>query len=351
MFRQLARLIGGDNAGAMVFTYHPSELVDYLERVWALRNERLQIYSQSPSKLSPIEPDSSIPVPAAPTNWHHLIYAFAIESTGIYEIFSRVIHECLNGERLGIMLAQSQQWLRNYEDLFYKPPPYGAIFNVESRVRPDIKATRFNAYYRMFGMEPPPSEDAPVEFVKAPASNLAFLGLFEEFLREAWIGIINEQNTSGTNPTDVDKIAELALLLRQMLRARRQFGTLAREEFFAVATMSWLHLTVEFNSSIVEDLRAEDESPYRRLSRIGEKVNLLPHKNAHNYFEVAEPMARLVAEIETGRLEDTNNVPGLYTSGRRIRRDTMSVITHWSIITGRDLKAGRVTAYGHTSTA
>ena len=58
--------------------------------------------------------------------WDHLIYAYMIENTRIYEIMGRVIYEFLHGEKLGAPTSPATQlWLRSTEELFYRdPPPY-----------------------------------------------------------------------------------------------------------------------------------------------------------------------------------------------------------------------------------
>src|SRR5690606_18636179 len=85
--------------------------------------------------------------------WHHLIYAYMIENTQIYDIFRRVVFEYLHGEQLGVPLNGSEHWLRITEELFYKDPAPFFITAVASHLRPDLSATRRNAYYRMFGMD------------------------------------------------------------------------------------------------------------------------------------------------------------------------------------------------------
>jgi hypothetical protein len=62
-----------------------------------------------------------------------------------------------------------------------------------------------------------------------------------------------------------------------------------------------------------------------------------------NYFQLAEPMSRILIGLETGHYSETDQVPVLYSPGA-IRNDMMTIITHWSIATGRDIKAGKVTA-------
>ena len=52
--------------------------------------------------------------------WDHLIYAYMVENTRIYEVFRRVLHEFLHGEKLGVPgSADSQRWLRVTEELFF----------------------------------------------------------------------------------------------------------------------------------------------------------------------------------------------------------------------------------------
>jgi hypothetical protein len=349
MFRQLAALTRpGD-----VFLYHPSELAYYLETVWALRSPNppfnFRANRPSPAMLSPLLANTRIPPLPAPTQWNHLIYAYLIESTAIYEIFDRVMHECLNGERFGSLSPEGQMWIRNTEDMFYKTQVPFTIFAIKSDIRPDPQAVRQNAYYRMFGRDLPQAMNAaamngdnPYAFVKPEASNLEFTDTLEEFLKEAWIGIENASNTSGPRPTDNQAIANLARRLYEMLTDRRQYGNLSREEFYAVAMLSWYHLTVEFNSPILLDLRAHGTSPEERLRKVGGKVAMPPHAKSDSYFQVAEPLARILTVIETGQLNQPGTVPILYRLGQ-LRNDVENIVTHWSLITGRMMKANKVT--------
>jgi len=288
-------------------------------------------------------------VPIHPTVWHHLIYAYLIECTFIDDIFYRVMYECLNGERLGVLSPESQLWLRNTEDLFYKTLLPFLVYAVKSELRPDNAAVRRNAYYRMFGCEVPQPQGiggngigGNGDYVKPEASNLEFTDMLEKFLRETWVGIENVRNVIGADPTDNRMVADHARRLSEMLRDRRLNGTLSREEFFAVAMMSWFHLTVEFNSPIIVDLRAEGTSPEERLKRIGEKVKVPPHPKADSYFQLAEPLSRVLTRIETTVLNNPQNVPVLYHPEGQLRNDIETVITHWSIITGHVLKANHV---------
>lgn len=341
MFRVLARHTSPDQ----VFLYHPSQLSHYLETIWALRSPGFAVGRSSPPRPEPVlrgNPLPQLPAPSPSTEWHHLIYAYMMESTAIVQIFERVLTEVLNSERCGILSHESHMWVRNTEELFYRESPPFAIYAVTSQLRPDLEAVRKNAYYRMFGLDLPSGASGDSNYIKPESSNLEFISTLEEFLREAWIGIENVQNTSGANPTDNQAVANLARRLSDMLRDRRQNGNLSREEFFVVAMMSWFHLTVEFNSPIVVDLRADGTSPEERLKRIGDKVMLPAHPKSDSYFQIAEAMSALLTVIENQGLNQPVNVPVLFAPGSYLRGALERIIAHWSIISGKMLKATKV---------
>jgi hypothetical protein len=271
--------------------------------------------------------------------WDHLIYAYMVENTRIYEIFRRVLETFLHGEQLGVPTPDSQHWLRNTEELFYKEPAPFFITAITSYIRPDLRATRRNAYYRMFGMDLNHGTDdnKSYPYQKAKAANTNFVTAFENFLREVWVGIVNVDNSSGSNPTDDATIANLAEQLHDMLMARRQYGNLAREEFFFVSMMSWFHLTVSFDSPIVRALRSEASSPQQRLHKIAEQVGLPAHGKAKSFFDLADPMSWLLTQIEMGTYNEPGAVPALYEAGP-VQDAMKTIITHWSITTGRDMK-------------
>ena len=276
--------------------------------------------------------------------WDHLIYAYMIENTRIYEIFLRVIYEFLSGEKFGVPLPDAQHWLRNTEELFYRDAPSYLITTITSHIRADLRASRRNAYYRMFGMDlnHGTEDKQPYPYHKPDAANNDFVATFEEFLREVWIGIENEGNTSGAKLTDEGKIADLAEKLHDMLISRRIGGNLAREEFVFVSMMSWFHLTVEFNESpIVQSLRAEAASPEQRLFKIAQRVGLPAHGLSKSYFDIADPISRVLILIETGAYNTPDAAPAFFKDGD-IQTNMKTVITHWCAITGRDVKARKV---------
>jgi hypothetical protein len=383
MFRTFARFL--PNGARDLVRFHPSDLTAVLELAWDRRSDRQDLELGHPFRRSdflsfgttwfgsqaltppappppPSQPDLNqiinAIIGACPVLWDHLIYAYMIENTRIYEIFRRVVLEFLHGEKLGVPgtvpgppgvleTAESQRWLRTTEELFYRDPPPFFITAITGYVRPDIQATRRNAYQRMFGMDLNHGTDdnKPYPYMKAEASNKEFVSTFEELLREVWIGIENVNNTSGGNPTDDAKIANLAEKLHDMLRTRRETGNLSREEFVSVSMLSWFHLTVDSDLPIIQDLRAQAASPEERLFKIAQRVGLPAHGLSKSYFDIADSISRILIEIETGIFNTRAAVPALYTStgGGDPEEAMRTIIEYWSNITGREMKARRVT--------
>ncbi|NEW75547.1 hypothetical protein [Streptomyces rhizosphaericus] len=355
MFRRFAGSIP-DGANEL-FLLHPLELSALLELAWDRRLHDPAANLGSPRHRSnlpglfaalDIQADGGRLAAAArgqpeDVRWDHLIYAFMIENTRVYGIFRRVVSEFISGERLGVPDPASQHWLRNTEELFYREPAPFTISAITSYIRPDLGATRRNAYQRMFDMELNHGMDdnRPYTYPRAESANQGFVATFEEFLREVWIGIINVKNASGVNPTDEAKIRDLVKKLRDMLLARRQNGNLSREEFVFVTTMSWFHLTLDFNSPIVDTLRAQASSPEQRLFKIAERVGLPAHGLSRSFFDIADPISRILIQIEAGEFDSA--IPALFTPAPDgPAQDLSTIITHWSAISGRDIKAGKV---------
>jgi hypothetical protein len=360
MFRRFA---GKIPEGALnMFRCHPSVLTTLLEVAWQFRADNSGVDLGRPGHRSDSVPlpdfwldklreSAQIQVPTGPAPfvngneetvlWDHLIYAYMIENTRIYEIFRRVLHEYLHGEKLGVPTPDAQHWLRNTEELFYRDPPSFSITTITSHIRPDLRATRRNAYWRMFGMDlnHGADEGRPYPYLKADAYNNEFVTIFEELLREVWVAIINVANTSGANPTDRGKIENLVTNLHNMLMSRRESGNLSREEFFAVAMMSWFHLTVSFNESpIIVALRAGASGPEQRLFKIAQRVGLPAHGLSKSFFDIADQISRVLIQIEA---VGSGIVSALLVPGP-LQDALNTIITHWSLITGRDVKAGKV---------
>src|SRR3712207_6160353 len=141
MFRTIAR---GFANREDLFGLHPLELAGVLEIGWSQKfvppaNPPTVLPSSmplgilhsaqaiNPPVFSSLSPQSRISV-------DHLIYAYMIENTRIYEIFRRVLYEYLHGERLDIPSVASQQWVRNTEELFYRDPPSFFVFSLRSDI-------------------------------------------------------------------------------------------------------------------------------------------------------------------------------------------------------------------------
>jgi len=268
-----------------------------------------------------------------------------IENTRIVEIFRRAVHEFMHGEKLGAPSVETQHWLRNTEELFYRDAPSFFVTALHSPIRPEGAATRRATYHRLLGMDlnHGTADNKPYPFARADATNKEFISTFEELLREVWIGIINASNSSGVKPIDDAKLAELVRTLQEMLLARRLIGNVSREEYACVAMMSWFHLTVESDSAVVVDLRAQATSAEQRLFKIAQLVGVPAHGLSGSYFDIADSISKIVLLIESGLLTSTpNGVAALYTPGSEFERFMRTIITHWSIITGRDMKAGKI---------
>lgn len=366
MFRQWAAQQGKNEIeknATTLFNSHPAFLITLLENIWHKRinDEKHNVgHPERRSNLTGLGKQSDLETLHAKLiddkfnteskyRWDHLIYAYMIENTRIFEIFRRVLYEFRHGEKLGTPTVESHHWLRNTEELFYRDPPPFSITTITSHIRPELRASRRNAYWRMFAMDLNHGTDdnQPYQYIKAEVANNEFITTFEELLREVWVGIINVDNQGGAKQTDNAKIANLAESLHNMLISRRQGGNLSREEFVFVSIMSWFHLTVSFDSSpIIVALRAQAASPEERLFKIASQVGLPAHGLSNSFFRVADAISRVLILIETGSLNDSIAVEALYNPNvnapNPLPGDMQTIITHWSSITGRDMKARKV---------
>jgi hypothetical protein len=353
MFRQLAAAIGVQR---VLTEYRPSQLSEFLETYW--QSPRLGIRQVAfgpdvtpashqqmgrPAIIDPLPP--ALPDPPPPhsplsrlstgVTWHHLVYAYMLENTRIVDIFRRVIYEWTTGERLPTIRERTQHWLHTTEQLFFGSPWSYSVRSVTSSIRPDSGATRRNAYYRLLGMDlNHGTDDGHVyPYPKPEIANRDFANVFEALLIEVWRGYANRTTLVAENLTDDAAITTLVRRLREMLRARRNAGTLSREEFDAVAMLSWFHLTVETNTDVVLDLNATAQGTADRLIKIGERVGLPAHARSDAYFQLAVPMSNVLLAIEANAI---TAAPQLYSGF--YMNDMLDIITHWSVATGRNIK-------------
>ena len=346
MFRQLAAVIGPTQ---VLTGYRPAQLSEFLETFWATARlgvrekafgpgvtEALHQQMARPAIIDPLPPAAPNPTPpATPVAWHHLAYAYMLENTRMVDIFRRVAYEWLHGERLPLPSELTQRWLHTTEQLFFGTPWGYSIRSVTSALRPDAGAVRRNAYYRMFGMDlNHGTDDGHVyPYVKADVANRDFAAVFEALLVEVWRGYANRTTLVAENLTDDVAILTLVRRLQEMLQSRRNSGTLSREEFEAVAMISWFHLTVESDTPIVADLNARATGVADVLMKIGDQVGLPAHARSDAYFQLAVPLSGVLLAIEAGAVTAAADLySGFYMN------DMLQIITHWSVATGRNIK-------------
>jgi hypothetical protein len=325
---------------------HSQDLLDVIRAFWE-NTDPAGAFGMGAQRLPQGAP---FPFPVAwytypvPTQWDHLVYAYLVENTRIYEIFRRLIIEYRTGERLGPLTPDAVQWLRNTEELFYTGKyTVGSVTPVASVGSPDWDAARRNAYYRLFGydLNHGADDNRPFAFVKPGAANREFRALLETLLYEVWKGITNANNTSGKRDTDDAEMALLVLRLFEMLTERKSNGKLVRDEFWSVAAMSWLHMAIEGESPIVDAMELDATSAQERLVKIGQVVGLPPHARTHEFLLLARTLSQFLREVEAGSYQTAAVVPALYTPGATAAM-MQEIVAQYSIATGKDLKAKQV---------
>lgn len=290
---------------------------------------------------------------------YHLIYAYLIENTRIFQIFERLIEKTLVGEELGISDDPYVfDWINNSIRLFFQTDS-PKILNLKSVIRPNSDHSRRNAYYRMFGMDLAfgdiDSKQNIIPYYKAKASNQQFVPLFERFLTEVWQGYINARNTAGVNTSDVNVLGHMAEELREMLIARRgnenltyAHQNLSKEEYSSVLMSNWFSFIISFDSPLVTFLNCQSSTIGERLLKIGEKMGVPAHKKCQALFEMADPASSILLAIETGGLFDDsiwlqdllsslnpNTPPNIHS---HFMTELLTVITNWEKATGHPIK-------------
>jgi len=279
--------------------------------------------------------------------WHHLIYAYLIETTGALEVFAEAVRRLVAGETLGTLSIEGHQWLRTTEELFFRDPPLFTIGGIVSEARPQARITRRNAYWRMFGFDlphqvpaypPTAGERSDWKAQVGNGVNTDFQAKWSELLRQVWIGLENLRNTSGANSTDASYVAFLCESLKDMMNNRRRGGLLAREEFVHVSVLSWFHLTLQTDTPIVKDLKAEATSPADRLSLIAQRVGMAPAARSRELFELAEPMSSVLRAVELGLFDDPTAASTLFDDGTALGGEMRDLVNLWQSATGSRIK-------------
>jgi hypothetical protein len=407
MFRMLARLIADPtltNPAAIpdattVFATHPVQLSRWLEEAWAgggiaswpsfttqnvalgdpaavarlelpdgLRNDTLRSGIGVPGG-GPVIPPQFEPPPSLGNGlilpWDHMIYAYLLESTGIVEILAEVVRRYMVGETLDAPSIDTLVWARGTEELFFRDPPLFHITGLTSQLRPNAGVIRCNGYHRFFGCDLPhqpwgaaPGEQ-PWKQDAGAVANTRFIELWQELLRQVWMGIENDRNQVGANPTDPSYVAYLCQTLGELLRLRRRGGMLAREEFSAVTMLSWFHLTVEYDTPVVRDLRATAGAagnPADRLAAIGQRVGIAPAQRSRELFELADLVSPVLWFIELDQFSSPANAETLFRIANVpnpvVAQTMIRIIDRWQSATGERIKdmsvqAGQSAAVSH----
>lgn len=332
MYRYLAKQF---LSPPQLFLVHPLQLSRWLEAAWAAA-PNVPVLGGTPATqqlgsptviadfelpellLETLEPGIDVMTPGnytapgrntAPLLWDHLIYAYLIESTGIYEIISDIVARMVRGDTLGRLRPETRHWARVMEQLLFRDPPSFSISGVTSWLRPDPRIERRRAYYEFFGFDlpfPPPASSAVPDGGQPPwkidvgGANITFQHRWTELLGQVWTGYENRRNQVGANATDAQYVGLLCQAIDDMLGDRRQDGRQAMEEMNYVAALSLCHLTVEYDTPVVQDLQATATSPEERLYKLGARVGKVPAVRSRELFELADPMSALLWGIELG---------------------------------------------------
>lgn len=353
-------------ANHILCTYRPSQIADFLEEYWrsgvaAFPALNLGVPNAPPGPGGPIAqhveegrpnridvlppvPGLAVPANVAQFGWHHLVYAYMVENTRILDVFRRVVFEYVQGERLPHATHETVRWLRTTEELFFTTPRAFSVRGVTSNMRPDDGAVRRNLYQRMLGMDlNHGTEDGrPYPYSSAQIANREFVALWETLLTEVWKAHTASAGAfSGVDETDDAAIGTLVRRLQELLLARRLNGLLSREEFDAVACLSWFHLAIAANTQIVTNLSAQAAGEADRLKQIGAMVGLSAHSRSDAYLQLAAPMSIVLRDIENGAIP-VAGPPSLYDPAVPVNwvAPMLQVLTHWSIATGRNMKDG-----------
>jgi hypothetical protein len=342
MFLEIAT---NENEARELFSRHPLWITALIEHYWRRRSDNTQgvrNWAWPPIMTNRIGDEFGWPLPQLDFTGDsdHLIYAYLVENTRIYDIFAKVLKTYRSGEELG-KPAESRQFWDTTERLFFSDPPPTTVWSVTSRIRPDERAQRMSTYWWMLGL----SLDHAAEIAQAhpyqkPAgANVDFIPAFEALAREVRRGIVNRANQYGANDTDDEAIAREARRIGEMFATRRLDDNLLREEYRGIAMLSWLHLAVAFNESpVVRDLGARGSSPDQRLCNIAERVRMKAHPKSQALLGLAQPFSVLLRWIEGDLFDTPREARRLYTDDD-LRGVAEVVIGQYSQAMERDLKA------------
>lgn len=303
----------------------------------------------------------------ADTNPYHMVYAYLLENTRMFQIFDKLITMFRQDEKLtkagleGVTNTNINQLLLNTEQLFFKDFGSNSVnANIVSALRPSSDATRRNAYHRLLGLGLNWNDyrnNAPVVFHKAEHSNKSLIAKLELFLRGFWAAYSNASNTAGVNNTDMFNLKMVVKDLRLQLMSRRSndavfsaanYGRyhLSHEEYSSVIFAAWLKYLILPGSPLAEYLRCDANTPGDVLINIGNRIGLPAHTKSDALFDMADDIANFMRSVEMSFYETgtiLEDVIKAHTSGGNasylpIQEKLLNILNNWEITTGRSMK-------------
>jgi hypothetical protein len=355
MFRALAGAVGNDDT---ILTVHPEDAVGALEAIWRGGNA---VALGSGTIITDLQRAVAAPTSNAAVNtaiaaglplWHHLMYAYLIECTGGIEVLREIVRRFYLEELVDSPTTELQRWMRATEELVFGPPAPFATFGGRSDLRGSYEIVRRNIYWRAFGLDLPHPVTGPHAQAawKSNVANTLFRERWSELLRQVWTALENRRNSAGANPADDNYIALLCQSLDDMLGARRQGGLLAREEFAAVATLDWLHLTVRGPNQVIAALDCAANTPEDRLQRLASKVGMKASRVSRELFDLADRVSNLLWSIEAGTFNTGTAARAFFdptiVPTPPVQADINLIIDLWQSATGDPVKTRQVTITG-----
>ncbi len=283
----------------------------------------------------------------------HLMFAYMIENTKIFQVFEKVISKYQLGEDLTIPYnnkdVTSRLWIENTNLLFFANSPY-SVWDEFNNNESSFDSTRRNAYYRLFGMDLNhgigENNTKLISYQRANHFNSSFIEQLETFLKLCWQMMINYNNTSNVNTTDLIALQEQANSLRSLLLSRRTTENnfkdytllnLSKVEYHSVVMAEWFHHAISYNSPIIMEMGAEGVTPAERLNRLAQKVGMNSHSKSSNFLDLAPLLATLLRLLELNEI-DNSYLNAIANPLTRPYALITSILYNYQQATGKDLK-------------
>src|SRR5262249_41446398 len=117
---------------------------------------------------------------AGSVNWDHLIYAYLIENTRIYDIFRKVMDVYQHSEQIYTRSIDSQLFWRNTEYLLYSDPAPTTVWQLNGATRKNEQSHRMTVYWRAFGLDLTHADELQDAnpYQKPAAASMNFIPMF-----------------------------------------------------------------------------------------------------------------------------------------------------------------------------